>query len=572
MPDSKEICAIVPAGQQSYQPLVYGMGFLVNDKDILTCAHVIEAVLGIDWLKGSGSVQVCFPFSETAQGALVLQGQVDRKRWYPKGTPMKAKPTDIAVIVLEEVAPASVKRATLLDPSFESNVTVKIYGFAGKTTPEGRIVSQPTGLHVEGKIMGELPGGRAQFQGLWTVGTYVQRGYSGAGVYDPQRDSIVGMVVRASTDEDERIAEFIGAPSLRQALGPAAATTGALSIQLTHAIPRWLYHQIVGKKMEIETYLKTIADILPEPDLDRGLSGLLDTILSNNPGPARLRLAFGFGTEDLRGIFNLMKSGSPAVQSLWGKWAQRIDQSLWRFTSTLAYVSEPWAKTSYQRALELQTVCGPYLPAKQPTLKDIEAVLDHGSRSMSAFIEYTPDAELYAVMRAFRSPDEQPEPPKTDVVGKPESKSAPALNFILNYLDAIEKGTKQIDDSSNAWWAVRLGICRNDHRFSERLALVAEKFAEPRVPQELAANNPMPEIYKPVSTISYTLSNAQAILECNRGIAEDIRNRLHEVIARMRERLLATPVSRNLYLASVHQEGLRNYLDYLSDQGIAIAP
>ncbi len=567
MPDPKEICVIVPLGQDGFQPLVYGMGFLAGDCDILTCAHVIEATLGTEWQKGPGTVQVCFPFSETEGRFLTLTGQVDRKRWFPPGDPTPGKPTDIAVITLQAPAPNSVKRATLLNASVESDVLLKVYGFPGAQTPQGYI-SHPTGLYVEGKVVGDLPGGRAQFQGTWVTGIAVQRGYSGASVYDPKRDSIVGMVVRADRNEVTKIAEFIDAPSLRLALGTIGSAAGALNIQRTRTIPQALYNQTVRKKQEIEAYLKEIGEILPQPDPDGDLAGLLETILFRSPEP--LRVAFGFvgETEELRPLFQLMRVGNPLVQALWGKWAQRVDQALWRYRYTLDYVDGEWVDGVRQRVRELRTICEPHRPAKQPTLKDISAILSHGSHNMTPFIEYTPDGELYAVMRSFRSPIPLTGPRTSDLVGDAEPDSGPALAFILEYLDSLKEGTRQIDDSSNAWWAVRIGICRRDERFRERLAFIAEKFAEPRVPQEQAANNPMPEIYKPVSTVSYTMSNAQAILECEPAIGEDLKNRLHEVIENMRERLLATPVSRNLYLASVHQEGLRNYLDYLKDQGI----
>jgi len=575
MEESKEICTVVPFGQKGFEGLVYGMGFLVNDRDILTCAHVIEAALGTDWQNGDGRVRVCFPFSATPEGEFVsVTGLVDRQRWFPKGSPKPGKPTDIAVIVLEAAAPKSVKRGVLLKGPVDSDVRVKIYGFPGKETPDGKIVSHPTGLYVEGKIVGDLPSGRVQFQGTWETGTAVQRGFSGAGVYDRARDSILGMVVRADRDLATKIAEFIGAPSLRDALGTPAAAPGAESIQMTRSIPQWLHEQTVSKKLEIEAYLEEVGEMLPEPDPDRGLAGLLEEILFHGPDAARLRAAFGFAAKegDLRSWLQSMKDGSPEVQPLWGKWAQRVDQALWRYGYTLPYIGAEWVQAVRDRVRELRTICEPHRLAKQPTLQEISEFLSRGSQ-LTPFIEYTPDAELYAVMRSFREPPTATSP-RGDRVGQPEPDSGPALRFLLDYLDALQKNTRQIDDSSNAWWAVRIGICRSDERFREPLQFVADKYgAAPQVPPPLVqAANPMPEIYQPVSTVSYTLSNAQAILECDRGLGEGIKNRLHEVIANMLERLLATPVSRNLYLASVHQEGLRNYLDYLKDQEIAIEP
>lgn len=195
------------------------MGFLVSDYDILTCAHVIEAALGTDWQDGSGEVQVCFPFSGAKEGKyLCLRGHVDRKRWYPRGAPKPGKPADIAVIVLQAPAPTSIKPGKLLDGYVKPDVTVKIFGFPAAQSEQGHIVSHPTGLYIEGKILGDLPSDRAHFQGTWETGTTVQPGFSGASVYDPLRDRIVGMVVRADCNTNTKNAEVICAPSLQSAL------------------------------------------------------------------------------------------------------------------------------------------------------------------------------------------------------------------------------------------------------------------------------------------------------------------------------------------------------------------
>src|ERR1700676_3408005 len=62
---------------------------------------------------------------------------------------------------------------------------------------------------------------------------------------------------------------------------------------------------------------------------------------------------------------------------------------------------------------------------------------------------------------------------------------------------------------------------------------------------------------------SYNLSNAQAIVEKDRSMARELKGQLHRVIHAMLDRLLKTPPSKHLYLASVHHEGLRNYQDYV---------
>jgi hypothetical protein len=63
MAESMGLCAIL-ANVDSLRPQVFGMGILVNDFEILTCAHVIDQVLGSTWQssKAPAVVGICFPF------------------------------------------------------------------------------------------------------------------------------------------------------------------------------------------------------------------------------------------------------------------------------------------------------------------------------------------------------------------------------------------------------------------------------------------------------------------------------------------------------------------------------
>jgi hypothetical protein len=558
-----EICTIVPANQDGFRPLVFGMGFLVSDREILTCAHVIVAALGEDWAKGVGKVRLCFPFIEGPQGdSLCVDGSVDRSRWLAPGPPLPGKPTDIAVVKLEQDAPSSVKRAVLRD--HKNDARVKIYGFRGKELASGA-VSHPEGEVIEGIILGPLPGGRGQFDGIRDTGATVEKGFSGSGVYDPKHDALVGMIVEADMEKPRKIAQFIDMPSLKQALGKVAASppTGTVG---SRTASKSLLVAAQNKMREIETYLQEIAEILPQPDPDRGLTTLLESILFGGPDADRLRVAFGFTAkpEKLHGTFELAAGGDQSVAPLLGIWAQRVDQALWRYKYTLEYIESTWAAEAGQRADELRTICAPHLPARQPGLSDISAVIVDGSKDLKAFIEYAPDATLYAVMRSFKHAHD-------DTLSGPEPGSGPALDFLFNYIQDLERGVRSIDDSSNAWWAVRIGICRGQERFRGLLSFVAEKLDDVRIPsEEISRLAPMPEIYKPIRTISYTLSNVQAILQCDREIDGELRNRLHDVIATVLDRLLKTPRSNQLYLASVHHEGLRNYFDYFEEQGLGV--
>jgi Trypsin-like peptidase domain len=218
MPANAGVCTIVPLNQEGFRPIVFGMGFLIGDREIVTCAHVIVAALGKDWSQGPSQVRVCFPFSE---GPLFMDGSVDRNRWFAPGPPLAGKPTDIAIIELQEDAHSSIGRAALR--KHENDALVKIYGFRGKELPNGGVESHPEGEWMDGRLAGSLPGGRGQFDGIHGIGATIEKGFSGAGVHDARHDAIVGMIVEADVDKARKIAQFIDVPSLERAVGRALA-------------------------------------------------------------------------------------------------------------------------------------------------------------------------------------------------------------------------------------------------------------------------------------------------------------------------------------------------------------
>ncbi len=222
------VCAIVPREQEGFRPRVFGMGVLVNDHELVTCGHVIDAAVGEGWLSqpGDAVVTVCFPF---AHGMSCVDGTVDRKRYFPPGQSEEGRLTDIAVVRLNRQAPTSIGRAVL--QGHVNDGVVKIYGFRRKKLHSGGWESHPDGEIVESKVLGSLPGGRVYFEGLRDSGATVEPGFSGAGVYDPRQRSFVGMVVQASVETERNDAQFIDAASMTKALGyrsAASATTDAL--------------------------------------------------------------------------------------------------------------------------------------------------------------------------------------------------------------------------------------------------------------------------------------------------------------------------------------------------------
>ncbi|MCA1675982.1 MAG: serine protease, partial [Actinobacteria bacterium] len=214
--ETSGVCAVVPAGQAGFRPQVFGMGLHITDREVVTCAHVVDFALGAGWQRSGrpARLRICFPFHDRA---LCMEGTVDPDRWFPPGRSVNGEPADIAVIRLDEPSPVDVGRVLLA--GYLPGAAVQVYGFRGATLADGSWRSHPDGEWAFGQVVGPQPGGRVQFDGQRTTGARVTRGFSGGAVYDPEQRAVVGMIVEADRDADTRIAQFIGVACLQRALG-----------------------------------------------------------------------------------------------------------------------------------------------------------------------------------------------------------------------------------------------------------------------------------------------------------------------------------------------------------------
>jgi hypothetical protein len=544
------------------------MGILVSDHEIITCAHVINLALGWRGQEAPANqlVGISFPYAE----GYYVEGRVDGQRWYPR-RPESNEPSDVAIIVLDQAPPANVGKAVLLELS--EDIKLSVYGFRGEES-NGQWQSHGQGERVLVEHMGPLPGGRIQLDGLRADVARVEPGFSGAAVYDSRHDIVLGMVVESDRTRD--ISQCIDVPTLRKALGTIGGISSVLdSSNVSSDEPRSVPHSVVArtdeKKKEIENYLCEIAELLPKPDADEGFLGLLKTILhDDNAGATRLRPAFGFpkGIEQSRLIFSTVSlENEPSVRLFVNALAQRIYHILWRYEATLKLIGTEWSSSAMSDSAALRSLFEDYLIARKPTLEETSAALKF-TKDLQAISEVAPDPTLYAVLRALE-PDK--EAPLWGAQNEQAECRKSVVDFLYQSLKEILEGAHQIDDSSNAWWAVRTGIDEGDVRFSDLLPKVVDKFSAALIPLENVTRfADVPEIYKAIRTKSYTLSNVQAILEKAPNMKNALKERLHGVINNMLESLLSAGTSRHLYLASVHHEGLRNYLDYVKNQKLLV--
>ncbi|MFJ9011461.1 trypsin-like peptidase domain-containing protein [Streptomyces canus] len=168
---------------------IAGAGLLLTDNTVLTCAHVVEASLRLRRSETGdpppGTVLVDFPAA--LEGTEPIPARVADGGWLrhpPAG--------DLAVLELEAPPPSSVRPAPVGRCGTESGVLVSVFGHPAAV---------PNGLWARGWVVGQggpLPGWR-QIDGLDAVGAAVERGFSGAGVWDLGRGLVVGVLASVLT-------------------------------------------------------------------------------------------------------------------------------------------------------------------------------------------------------------------------------------------------------------------------------------------------------------------------------------------------------------------------------------
>ncbi|HBB32238.1 MAG TPA: serine protease [Cyanobacteria bacterium UBA8803] len=175
---------------------VVGAGFLVSGQYVLTCAHVVTAALGISGNiteAPTGSIDLDFP--------LVAPGQKIKAQvvfWQPMN-PL-AVGEDIAGLRLEGVLPNDAQPVQLVTADELWAHPIRIFGF-----PSGH----NNGVWASGVLRDKLANSWVQIEDDKVPGLRVERGFSGAPVWDETLAGVVGMTVAAETQRQEGKVAFI---------------------------------------------------------------------------------------------------------------------------------------------------------------------------------------------------------------------------------------------------------------------------------------------------------------------------------------------------------------------------
>ncbi|NJP43996.1 hypothetical protein HCN08_11345 [Streptomyces sp. PRB2-1] len=187
------VLAYPPGSGRAVEPL--GVGFLVDDRHILTCAHVVADALGLasgDEPGADATVFVDLPLP-SEPGSPPATATASVVRWGPShGAPPGSSPAvdgpDVAVLRLDAAVPGA-GPAPLADAE-----PADIRGHAVRTVGFPRHGDE--GAWHQGVVRGRVAGGLVQIDRVGT-GYAVAPGFSGSPVWDEDAGAVVGMVATA---------------------------------------------------------------------------------------------------------------------------------------------------------------------------------------------------------------------------------------------------------------------------------------------------------------------------------------------------------------------------------------
>ncbi|MEU1802855.1 trypsin-like peptidase domain-containing protein [Streptomyces sp. NPDC019937] len=190
-----------------------GAGFLTGHREVITCAHVVARAMGAPFEEFTeaprGRLWVDFPLAEPGRHM-----EVRIESWSPARADRSG---DVAVLRLLADPPVRATVARLVEDVAEPERRVRTFGF-----PE----AHDDGVWSVGWLRGRTGAGWLQYETDPSSEHRVQRGFSGAPVWDVAEGGVVGMVVAAYDAKGARTAYLIPTQTLRE----SSSTLGARAL------------------------------------------------------------------------------------------------------------------------------------------------------------------------------------------------------------------------------------------------------------------------------------------------------------------------------------------------------
>jgi hypothetical protein len=205
--------------------IVVGAGFLVAPDCVLTCAHVITSALGLPQNTMDApdlEVELDFPLSQpiaTGQGKVIL--------WQPVIPGQIGE--DMAVLQLTSALPIALLPVKLAADSGEWDARIRMFGFP-KDFDDG--------IWVTGKLRDRNAAGLVQMDAIAGAGGRpVEKGFSGAPIWDESLQAVVGMAIAAEKRRETVTAAFMTPHATLAEYAIAPLETQQLTNLLNAAMP-----------------------------------------------------------------------------------------------------------------------------------------------------------------------------------------------------------------------------------------------------------------------------------------------------------------------------------------------
>ncbi len=173
---------------------IFGAGFLVTDRHVITCAHVVSQVLGLSnsiLELPQGEVYLDFPL--VAPNTILIAQII---LWLPEHN----EGADIAGLELIDALPSNVQPVKLIEADDLWEHPFGTFGFP---------IDHDDGIWASGVLRGRQATGWIQIEAEKVPGYSVAIGFSGAPVWDQQLNGVIGMVVAAETQHETKAAFVI---------------------------------------------------------------------------------------------------------------------------------------------------------------------------------------------------------------------------------------------------------------------------------------------------------------------------------------------------------------------------
>ncbi len=177
------------------------MGFLVDNRKVLTCAHVVTSALDIpDDTPTPPNKKIRLDFPLVAPGEMLTAKTIFWQPIQSDNSDMSEGEEDIAGLQLEIAPPIDVQPVNLVLAEDLWNHEFRAFGFPGDSED---------GVWASGVLRGHQTDDWVRIKDVKHTGYFVESGFSGGPVWDERLKGVVGMVVATDTQPGIRSAFII---------------------------------------------------------------------------------------------------------------------------------------------------------------------------------------------------------------------------------------------------------------------------------------------------------------------------------------------------------------------------